>query len=369
MKLVLLYLGRRGAGPVYSIEFAQALLEKEVSVLAIVSSYSENINQWILLSQKFENLDLKTIDTFRGGKEFIIKSLNIFRFTSLACLIKTYSPEFVFTPMIHPWHNIVIAMLPKKIKRIKVIHDVNPHLGESNVFTMLMSKVDIYFSDMLVVLSQYSKKQLKSCGIKRNTIVIPHANFNYYSKYTDSIVKGQIHNKVGFLGRINKYKGLNILLESWETITNVNPELKLLIAGYGDCSEYVDSFNQYKKSLEIHNRWISDEEVACLLSCVDLIILPYVEASQSGVIPLALALGKPVIATSVGGLKEQVPLGCGLIIPANDSKTLSDTLKNLYDKPTIILEMGTNAKRYANEVLTWNKSADILLNNLKLINK
>ena len=364
MKLVLLYLGRRGAGPLYSIEFAQALLKKGVSVLAIVSNYSENIEQWILLSQKFENLELKKIDTFRGGTEFIIKSLNIFRFVKLVCLIRKYSPEFVFTPMIHPWHNILIAMLPKKIKRIKVIHDVTPHLGESNVFTVLMSKVDVCFSDMLVVLSQYSRNQLESNGIQRNTIVIPHANFNYYSKRTDSVVEKQIYNRVGFFGRINKYKGLSILLKSWETITNTNSELKLLIAGNGDCSEYSDAFNRYKDSLELHNRWVSDEEVSHLLSSVDLIILPYIEASQSGVIPLAFALGKPVIVTSVGGLKEQVPLGCGLIIPANDSKALSDVLTKLYDNPSRILEMGTNARKYANELLTWDKSADILLDSI-----
>lgn len=365
MKLVLLYLGKRGAGPVYSIEFAKALLERGVSILAIVSNNSENVNQWTTLSRKFEKLELKTINTYKGYKGFIIKSLNIFGFARLAYLIREYAPGFVFTPMIHPWHNILIAMLPEKIKRIKVIHDVSPHLGESNTFSILLSKVDIGLSDVLVVLSQYSKKQLVNNGIKKDIIVIPHANFNYYSRYIAPVTPKQIYYRIGFFGRINKYKGLDILLKSWETMISVNSELKLLIAGNGDCSEYVDSFDQYKDSLELHNRWISDKEVACLLSCVDLIILPYIEASQSGVIPLALALGKPVIVTGVGGLKEQVPLGCGLIIPANDSKALSDVVMKLYDNPTKILEMGVNARKYANEALAWDKSADILLDHLK----
>lgn len=365
MRLVLLYFGRRGAGPVYSIEFAQALLEKQVQIMAIVSNYSENINEWMLLSRKFRNLSLLTIDTYTNKKDFVIRSLNICLFAKLVRIIRKYSPDCVFTPMIHPWHNILISLLPKKIKRIKVIHDVKPHLGESNALTMLLSKVDIKLSDMLVVLSQHSKKQLENDGVKRKIIVIPHANFNYYSKYNNSAMGIRIYNKVGFFGRINEYKGLGILLKSWGTVVGANPELKLLIAGNGDCEKYVESFNRYKDSLELYNRWISDEEVARLLSSVDLIVLPYIEASQSGVIPLAFALGKPVIVTEVGGLKEQVPLSCGLIIPSNDSKALSDALCKLYSNPSIILEMSTNAQNYASEVLSWDKSADILLVNLE----
>ena len=364
MRLVLLYLGRRGAGPVYSIEFAQALLEKQVPILAIVSNYSGNINEWMLLSRKFRNLSLVTIDTYTNKKDFVIRSLNICLFAKLVRIIRKYSPDYVFTPMIHPWHNLVISLLPRKIKIIKVIHDVAPHLGESNLFSMLMNKADIFFSDRLVVLSQHSRKELEKAGIKKNICISPHANFSYYSKYNDLATERKIYNKVGFFGRINKYKGLDVLLESWGMIKDTNPKLKLLVAGNGDCQEYVGSFNRYKDSMEICNRWISDEEVAKLLSSVDLIILPYIEASQSGVIPLAFALGKPVVVTNVGGLKEQVPDGCGLIIPPNNPKALSDAICELYNNPSKILDMGADARIYAQNVLSWDKSAAILLDNL-----
>ena len=194
MRLVLLYLGRRGAGPVYSIEFAQALLEKQVPILAIVSNYSGNINEWMLLSRKFRNLSLVTIDTYTNKKDFVIRSLNICLFAKLVRIIRKYSPDYVFTPMIHPWHNLVISLLPRKIKIIKVIHDVAPHLGESNLFSMLMNKADIFFSDRLVVLSQHSRKELEKAGIKKNICIIPHANFSYYSKYNDLATERKIYN-------------------------------------------------------------------------------------------------------------------------------------------------------------------------------
>lgn len=364
MRLVLLYLGRRGAGPVYSIEFAQALLEKQVEVVAIVSNYSENINEWTLLDRKFRNLSLVTIDTYTNKKDFVIRSLNICLFAKIVRIIRKSSPDCVFTPMIHPWHNIVISLLPRRIKIIKVIHDVTPHLGESNFFSVLLNKMDVYLSDMLVVLSQHSKSQLEKTGIKKNIIIIPHANFGYYSKYNDLASERKIYNKVGFFGRINKYKGLDVLLESWGIIKNTNSKLKLLVAGSGDCVEYAASFNRYKNSMEICNRWINEEEVAKLLSSVDLIILPYIEASQSGVIPLAFALGKPVVVTSVGGLKEQVPNGCGLVIPPNNPRALSDAIYELYNNPSKILDMGDNARIYAHHVLSWDKSAAILLESL-----
>lgn len=137
-------------------------------------------------------------------KRFVIRSLNICLFAKLVRIIRKYSPDYVFTPMIHPWHNLVISLLPRKIKIIKVIHDVAPHLGESNLFSMLMNKADIFFSDRLVVLSQHSRKELEKAGIKKNICIIPHANFSYYSKYNDLATERKIYNKVGFLeGLIN----------------------------------------------------------------------------------------------------------------------------------------------------------------------
>ena len=111
------------------------------------------------------------------------------------------------------------------------------------------------------------------------------------------------------------------------------------------------------------NRWIEDHEFQEILDNVDVVVLPYNEATQSGIIPLAFAFGKTVIATNVGALSEQVPDGTGFIVNA-DKYSIVSALDYLYDNPHLIEQYGHNAFVYANTELTWSKSAKLLLNYL-----
>ena len=79
MKIVLLYLGRKGAGPLYSIELVNALISKGINIYAIVSSYSENITEWRRLSNRYgkEIFLLQEIPTYKSKKEFLLNSFNI----------------------------------------------------------------------------------------------------------------------------------------------------------------------------------------------------------------------------------------------------------------------------------------------------
>ena len=90
-------------------------------------------------------------------------------------------------------------------------------------------------------------------------------------------------------------------------------------------------------------------------------VLPYSEATQSGVIPLAFAFGKSVIATNVGGIPEQVPQNIGVLVPPNDSLSLSNAILNLYEHSDLIVKMGRSAFIYAKKELSWAKSAELFL--------
>ena len=366
MKLIVLYLGRHGAGPMYSYEFCKALLKQIIKLLVILSSYCDNLSNWIQLEKEYANhLNLVIIPTYNSKREFILSSLNILRFYRIVKLINEFGSKHIFAPMVHPWHNIILSFISPQIQKIKVIHDASVHSGERNLFSLLLNWIDINISDKLVVLSNYSKIQLEEKVNKNKPIiVIPHAEFGGYNQFSENKSPKIIFNKIGFFGRINKYKGLNVLLEALPEIHQHLPHLELLIAGNGDCTEYEDYFNKYKSILELHIRWIEDEEVANLLKGIDLVVLPYIEASQSGVIPLAFALGKTVIATNVGGLPEQVPINTGYIIPPNCPEILADTIIDLYKNPDKIIEMGQNAHEYAKENLSWESSANKLLENL-----
>lgn len=363
MKIVLLYLGRTGAGPTYSIEYAKALLKKDINLYAIVSSCAENINDWRALSRDYnqEQFLLKEIHTYQSKSEFIYRSLNFKLYRSLVKSITKYTPDCIVSTMVHPWHNIIYFLLRNKITRIKIIHDVKPHIGENNFAYRILNYLDISISDFWIVLTQTSRESLVKQGIEvSNICVIPHANFACYAKDEIEISKSLFY-RMAFIGRINKYKGLNILLEAFRNVRNKIPKLKLSISGNGDCAEYEPLFKELSDALELDIRWIPDSEIPDKIKDVDFVVLPYIDATQSGVIPLAYAFGKTVIATDVGGIKEQVPADVGILIPPSDSIALGNAIMKLYDNPNEILRLGRNAYRYSREELSWEKSADLLI--------
>lgn len=365
MRIVLLYLGRKGAGPLYSIEFARALLAKGINLFAIVSSHSENIEEWRVLSEELgkKNFVLKEIPTYKNIKEFIFRSLNVWLFYKLIASVRQYNPDYILSTMVHPWHNVIFTLLGKSIKRIKIIHDVQPHKGEDSFFFRVLNWGDIHIADLWVVLTSLAKKQLvEDKKINADDIcVIPHANFGGYANDDSIVLSDKILYKIAFIGRINKYKGVDVLLAAFERVLYSLPNLKLVIAGSGDCSEYMSSIEKMGDSIDLQNRWIADNEIPQIIEKVDFVVLPYSEATQSGVIPLAFAFGKSVIATNVGGIPEQVPQNIGVLVPPNDSLSLSNAILNLYEHSDLIVKMGRSAFIYAKKELSWAKSAELFL--------
>lgn len=356
-----MYLGRKGAGPVYSLEFARALLNKGVYLLCCISENTSNIDEWNKLEKEYSStqcLSILKVKTFNSVAAFLFRSLNIFEFYRIWRRIVNFAPNMLLSTMVHPWHEYFFLLFSNKVKRVKVIHDVTPHLGESSLFSRMLNNLDIKLSDYWITLSENAKNLLvKRKVASENIFVIPHAHFGFYNKYQKCAGQNVINYRIGFFGRISKYKGINLLLNAYNKVIEIIPDLKLLIAGSGN----LDKLNWDNKNIELCNRWIEDNEVVSLLGTVDIVVLPYLEASQSGVIPLAFSLGKPVIVTDVGGLSEQVPNNCGIVVPPNDIEALSKAILYLYTNQLEIRTMGDCAYNYAYTKLGWNISAQLFL--------
>src|SRR5258707_15408817 len=128
-----------------------------------------------------------------------------------------------------------------------------------------------------------------------------------------------------FFGRIWEYKGLEYLIRAEPLISARVPNVRILIAGRGeDFSRYTEMMVHPDRFI-VHNEYIPEERTAEYFRRASVVVLPYIEASQSGVIPLAYSAAKPVVATTVGGLPEMVEDGrTGYLVAPRDTTNLAD---------------------------------------------
>jgi glycosyltransferase involved in cell wall biosynthesis len=133
-----------------------------------------------------------------------------------------------------------------------------------------------------------------------------------------------------FFGFVRRYKGLRYLLKALPDIRNEIPA-RLLVVGefWEDERAYRDLVRQLglEGVVQFYSEYIPNDEVAIYFSAADVVVLPYLEATQSAVAQLAIGFEKPMIATSAGGMAEAiVDRQTGLIVPPADSAALSEAV-------------------------------------------
>ena len=154
--------------------------------------------------------------------------------------------------------------------------------------------------------------------------------------------------RVLLFGRIFAYKGLEHLIRAEAMLKDSLPNLRITVAGRGDDAWAFQSLMGEAIRYDIHNRFIEDAEVAQLFLDADIVVLPYTEASQSGVLNIAATFGKPVIVTDVGELRATVqPNRLGLVVPPRDAEQLARAIRVLAENGELRSRFGTNALEWA----------------------
>ncbi|HEX8752626.1 MAG TPA: glycosyltransferase family 4 protein [Solirubrobacterales bacterium] len=129
-----------------------------------------------------------------------------------------------------------------------------------------------------------------------------------------------------FFGRITEYKGLETLLEAMPIIWEELPEARLTIAGEGEIPRRPALADP---RVVVRDGYIPEGEVPDLIKASTCVVLPYRQASQSGVGSLVKPYARPLVVTEVGGLPELVADGSGLAVPAGDPAALAAALRSV----------------------------------------
>lgn len=269
----------------------------------------------------------------------VLDSLNPSSYKKTAKVIAAEKPDVIISQYWMPFFGPAIGGVHKRlspIKRVSILHNVIPH--EKRFFDAWANKQFIKHNDGFVVLSDAVLKDLLSLKPDAKYLRIDHP---VYSQFGEKMNREKALMKLKldpdrkyllFFGFIRDYKGLDLLLGSMKELED---DIHLIVAG-----EVYGSFDKYKKlikELELEDRvhlftnYISDDEVTIYFSASDACVLPYKSATQSGIIAIANHFDLPVIATDVGGLKENIAENrTGIIVPEVTESALSNCIKRYF---------------------------------------
>lgn len=248
----------------------------------------------------------KTMITYTNKFTFVLNSLFIlpFIFIKLCFVARRY--DVLYLPHFHFW-NIAFILVFRLYNKPVVLteHDGIVHLGDELPLQQFLINMCLRYSTHIIFLTHYVKSLVSPKLLKNKHIsVIPHGIFAFDGLHTQ---QKTFTNKptLLFFGRVSKYKGIELLLEAINTLPE-NSFNKLIIAGK---SSYTYDMSNLKESIikkiEIIDAFLSQKEIAKFFNQSHILIMPYLEASQSGVAAVGIANAIPTICTDVGGLKEQ----------------------------------------------------------------
>jgi len=318
-KLVIVYLSKRGCLAYTKSKLSELAYENP---LLVVTTENKDIFDSVL--------EQHHIQTSQSKFGLLTKSLTID--SRIKKLLNKWTERHgdleLYFPAFHPWNlNFIKAANRQGIPTTLTIHDFRTHIGEQSSIIESLQKKMIKLSTHVHFLSHHVKSQAeKELGPQDKFSVTPHPSLSVNQK---QILPHNPRPSLLFLGRVVSYKGVDLLLSA---IEGLDIE-KLTIAG-----QQVNDIKTNDKKTQIINKYLSDDEVEKLLASHHILVLPYREASQSGVIMHGLSAGVPMVITKVGGLPEQLPPEAAVWVEAT-VMSLRDGIKQLMENPQLYADI------------------------------
>lgn len=292
--------------------------------------------------RNFDDARFKVADT-----KYWINTANPFNILSVGRKIRMLQPDAVIIQWWHPYFAPCYYMLCKALKKIPVMfvcHNVFPH--ERFPMDKLLARMVLKAGNSYIVQSHMDERDLLTIKPDATYKVTPHPTYNVFriqnmDKRTARELL-QIPKKIPvllFFGFVRPYKGLQYLLDAMELIKTKMPEAQLWVVGdFGeDKQSYFEQVRKLGDSVVLVEGYIADQEVEKYFMACDVVVLPYVSATQSGIVQMAFGFEKPVIVTEVGGLPDVVKDGkTGYVVESNNAEAIAKAVFRFYGEDNTI---------------------------------
>lgn len=275
--------------------------------------------------------------------KYWINTINPINWLIVAKKIKKDVPEAIIIQWWHPYFAPCYYILSKLLKRTKIIyicHNVFPH--ERFPFDTFLTRKALGAGNAYVVQSHLDEKDLLKIRENASYVVTPHPTYNVFKMKNISMQEARQQLKIGeheqvilFFGFVREYKGLKYLIEAMPQIIKKLPKIHLWVVGdFGDDkNDYYNLIKELsiKEYINVVEGYVKDTEVEKYFAAADLVVLPYVSATQSGIVQIAYGFQKPVVVTDVGGLPDVVDDNkTGYVVESRNPNALAEAVIKFY---------------------------------------
>jgi glycosyltransferase involved in cell wall biosynthesis len=339
MKIVLI-------GPAYPIRGGNALFVAHLyeSLAATndvqVISYSRLYPGFLFPGVR--QTDISSIALKEHPAAHIIDCLNPFTWWKAARLAASMNPDILVFTWWNPFFGIIVRTIASAFKRrtkkpvVIIAENVISH--EGRWIDVFLTKIALQTADRFLVLSKVVEEGIRKLYPR---IKVFRSSLPIYDCYQTPVqlTQQQAQQQLGlddksvllFFGYIRQYKGLMNIIEALPLIRKQITNAHLLVVGefYDNPQPYLDAIKNLglDNTITIINEYVANEAVHLYFTAANLAVLPYNEATQSGILSIAYGFAKPVVVTDVGGLAELVDDGkTGFIVPPHDVPKLADTV-------------------------------------------
>lgn len=348
MKLLVWHWGRRGAGPIFAVQLRDAL-----SALGNDTALSLAKDAEILAPPNAVQCDWAE-PTYTNAADYLLqRTASLLPSRRSLAQLKQISPDFAICAMPALLdQRMVRALRKQRIPYAVLVHDAAAHPGDGLSFRLLGQARLLRDAAALFPMSAHVQAQLQDQGFGRNGQTVTkllHPPFSF-GAMKPAFAHGGKPRVLNF-GRLLPYKGLDMLADA---LTALGPDLpfEMRICGDGPVSEELARLRAMP-GVQVDHRWIPESELRDLIEWSDAVVLPYREASQSGVAAAAIGQGRLVVATNVGGLPEQLANTPGAILCEPNAAAIAEALKQIKapTKPASAISAEANWQTIAAKML------------------
>lgn len=276
-------------------------------------------------------------------------------------------------PFFSPAYTVIATVLRRAgIRVLTIVHNAIPH--ERHAGDRFLSAVFLKRCDSIAVMSDAVGKDVESLVPGTGYETIPHPVYDHFGELLPKddarrLLDLPVDEPVLlFFGFVRHYKGLAVLIDAIARARSSMEGLTLIVAGefYDNRTQYTDQIRnlELEGNVTLYDEYIASERVSTFFSAADVIVQPYISATQSGIVQTSFYFERPVIVTNVGGLAEAVETpGAGLVVPPGDSIALADAICRFF-VPDVRKRL-ENGARFAKEASSWDGFATFVLKEIE----